>query len=162
MKKLILATALCFSASFLNAAEQTCYVDTLGSENTIFAPAANTNGNWSVEYTLTNISSKPVNVKLEFTNINGQNHSPSGVSYFGNFDSTNDPSNLATGAVLQPGELGRLILNDDTVTMIGPTKISWSADTCLQEALVASFNNQFSTTSRLDRGLVFLNNGKAF
>ncbi|XOV81302.1 MAG: hypothetical protein ACFHVJ_10210 [Aestuariibacter sp.] len=154
MKKYLLVLLLgLFSASSL--ATNYC-----SSSNSIRTPPFFTVGNWFGYFHITNISDQPVTVKMEFTNTSGNPYAPTTIYYAENFSANNTPVNLQSGAVLQPGEMGEINIHDDGVRSVNVGKLSWYAESCLEEALVATLRSHNS--SPLSSNLILLNDGEAF
>lgn len=130
------------------------------SSNSISTPPFFTVSNWFGYFHIVNVSDQPVTVKMEFTDTNGNPYGPTTVYYAENFSASNSPINLTQGATLQPGELGEINIHDNGVRSVNVGKITWYAESCLDEALVATLRSHNS--SPLSSNLILLNGGKAF
>lgn len=143
-----------------------CYEDENGqtvASNGLYIPTSVTSGSsWTMAYDITNVSDVPITVKLQFTNSNGQPYTPYSVSYWENFSGTNTPIDLSAGAVLQPGQLGIILIRDPAPERINVGKMTWFANTCIHEALMVTSWNQYSDSSRYSSGLFYFNGGKPF
>jgi len=141
-------------------ANATCVHGT--SSNSVWTPVMITTGNdWTGNYSITNVSNVPVTVKLTLTDMNGNPYVPSVVTYLANFSATNTPIDTA-GTVLQAGQLGVIVINDPATARINVGKISWSSDSCLDTALLASYQNQYLRPGVYGPVFTFLNDGKPF
>ena len=159
LKKLILTSPVLLLSTYVNA---TCPEPAFSSESLI-TPAMITPGNgWSGGYIISNVSTVPVKVILETTGPDGNGYTPYAVTYTDNFSSTNTPLDQGQGATLQPGELGTLTINDPATQIINVGYITWSAEACLNDALMVTYFNQYNSTYKYSSGRFHLNNGKPF
>jgi hypothetical protein len=158
IKNVTLSIGLIFSASSMaNCSLPYKYT------NSILTPPLVTAGTaWSGSYIMTNVSSYPITIKFNNTDVNGNIYTPFSVTYADNFSAANTPLNLTQGAVLQPGHAGTLTINDPSTVLINVGKISWFSDVCLSDALMVSYVNQFNLSPRITRSLFPLNNGFPF
>lgn len=161
MKSLKLYTfvsALLFSASSLAV----CQLPLKDSDSRIFPSMITPGGGWSGGFVVTNISDVPVKITLEQTDTDGNGYTPYSVSYTGHFNASNTPLNLIDGATLQPGQLGTLNIADPATAMINIGYINWEADSCIKNALLVTFYNQYNASSKYSSGRFHLNNGLPF
>lgn len=168
MKKL-LPSLLALSSTFLFVfpalAETTCGLENNEqfSSGGIKTPAFVTSGaNWAGVFDITNTSEVPITVRMAFTDVNGLEYTPYSLVYYHNFDATNTPINPEYGATLQPGAMGTIVIKDDNTNRVNVGKLSWSANACINEAVMATMFNQYNHSNRYDSGWVPLNNGKPF
>jgi hypothetical protein len=113
-------------------------------------------------FEVTNVSDQPITVKMEFTDMDGVEYTPYSLTYQGHFNASNTPINLSYGATLQPGQLGLIGIKDDATPRVNVGKLSWTADTCISEAVMATMYNQYNHTSEYDSGWFPRHGGKAF
>lgn len=145
LKKLIL-TALTLTSFTAFASEPfgsaRCYslphgVNGQGSSNTVMIPAFDVAGSNSLRVHLTNIDSKPVNIKVALFDSNGQPYAPSDFESSGVFnDSTNTPLGGLNGktALLKPLETGTFVLNESHLANPLTAQIRWQVDSCDEAA----------------------------
>lgn len=138
-----------------------------GSTNTILIPPLTTRSpNTMLDVALTNIGSKPVNIKIRLLNQDGQYFKPTGLSYDALFSSSNDPIAEADGsgwAFLFSNRIGWVRINDPYVGLF-TTEITWSADACLTEATLLPKIEHivWDGGNYYDRGIITVNGGNAF
>lgn len=162
MKRFLTGLALCTLMSLPALAKHQCEYDAVTgytSSNEISTPAFLSVSSWQGYFFITNVSDQPVTVKMSLTNVNGGSLTPSTIVYDGNFSGANTPLN-ANGAVLQPGQLGEVFVDNPT-RHINVGKVSWEADACLSEALMVSMQTNQSGGGN-GTTLTPLNDGKAF
>ena len=163
MKTFIITTILSLIASNTYAYCKEISPGEFESTNSLRLPSARTHTTaWNNDYVVTNISNTNVTVRMQFTDVNGNEYTPQQVVYSYNFSSDNSPINLINGAQLQPGETGRLNIDDPSTLDLGIGKITWSSNECIYEALMVRHINQFSASGRYSSGIVDLNGGHAF
>ena len=163
MKRIMSGAVL--AGMFVSSAHAVNYCpETVFSSNSIQTPIMFTQGiYWAGGIYVTNVSDVPIVVKYELTDMNGEPYTPYSVLNNYNFSSSNTPLNLIDGATLQPGEMGRVFIKDDNTEVINVGKITWSADACLDEALMVNFYNQYNIGGKAyDSGWMPLNGGKPF
>jgi len=134
----------------------------LGSTNAFHLPHFFTSGVWLANYYVTNTSDKPVNVKYRFKLGDGSAHQPRGVNLSESFNTGNNPLSTDTGgAILQPGQTGRVRIEDDNLGSVLTGTIHWQADSCIGHALVASARSTYWGSSSFNT-TIFLNGGNPF
>lgn len=172
-KSLLMLMAAVFAASTFNAlahddAQPLCYPlahgeNGLGSTNEFTLPHLETNGNWRAFIVMTNTSDKNINVKLRFTDYNGQNYTPSNYLLEGSFHTSNNPFEVNPyGAVLFPGKTSRSIIFDSGNTQALAGKVSWQADACIESALSVTVRSHYSESGKMASNIMPLNGGKPF
>ncbi len=139
-----------------------CQLPLKDSNSRIFPSMITPGGGWSGGFVITNISEVPVKVTLEQTDVDGNGYTPYSVSYTGHFNASNTPLNLINGATLQPGQLGTLNIADPATPIINIGYINWEADSCIENALLVTFYNQYNISAKYSSGRFQLNNGLPF
>lgn len=170
MKNRMLAkvfSVICAAGIWVNSASaaQNCSYENgqWVSGNEIRTPGFVTSGPyWTGWFEITNVSDRPITIRMAFTDVDGNEYTPYSVSYHHHFNASNTPINLTFGGTLQPGQLGLLGIKDDATNRVNIGKLEWSADGCINEAVMATMYNQYNHTSEYDSGWLPLNGGMAF
>lgn len=157
-KQLLLLSCL---VGFSNVSIAVCELPLKDSNSLIFPSTVTAGSNWWGGSYITNVSDVPVKVTINLTDVNGGGYVPSTVYYSHNFSSANTPFNTTEGAILQPGELGLFNIGD-TTDLINIGYVNWSADSCIEHALMVTHYNYYSTSSRYSNSKFHLNNGLPF
>ena len=135
----------------------------MGSTNSVYMPVMHTSGKWSSHFYLTNTSDKNLNVKIVLRTQDGEVYTPTHYSLDGAFSSINSPfDQVVGGAILKPFKTGQVIIREDHFSQNLTGKITWQADACLEHAMTAAARIQYSSSNRLDLGLVLFNGGQPF
>jgi len=166
----LFASALLFFAvnTLANTQQNLCYPlahgeNELGSTNSKYIAHHAINAGWHSNFYVTNVSEKPVNIKLTFNDANGLAYSFPTTLFYDNFSSTNSPlDSLGGGAILTPGQTGMILLSGPSFPGTVTGKVTWQADACLEHAITATMRNTHSSSSRYSQGLFPLNNGDPF
>ena len=127
-----------------------------------FAAAFTTGNNWYNDFMVTNISDAPVVVKITLTDDNGNAYFPTSMNYQSNFSNGNTPVDLENGALLLPGELGRMTIRDPSTYYINVGTISWQSNECIYEAIMLRHRNTYSDSGRITVSELSLNDGQPF
>jgi len=131
------------------------------SSNSMIIPQAFTLNQWNSDIFVTNVSDSPVSVTLTFSNDEGERYSPVQVSYDSKFTATNTPLD-SNGALLMPGEMGRITILDDSTRYINIGEIAWHSNECIFEAIFVKHRNVYFDSSRFESGEFVLNGGLPF
>ncbi len=132
-----------------------------GSTNAIYIPHEFTKGSdWTSNIYFTNVSDKPVNVKITHKHVDGQPYTTNQVTLQGAWTGVTQP--IHDWTILAPGASARVIIDDDSAPTFLSGKLEWQADSCLEEALVVTVRNVLSQSGRYDQGLYMLNGGNPF
>lgn len=156
------------SATAHDDPQQHCYPlahgeNGLGSTNSMHLPHMHTAGNWVAHVFVTNTGSKPVNVTYRFKIDDGAAYMPVNVGFHGRFNAVNNPLSIDTGgAILLPGQTGRVRIDDDNLQSTLTGTVHWQADSCIAHSLVASVRNSFWASDRNNSTTTFLNGGNPF
>jgi len=135
----------------------------MGSSNSIYAPFVYTGGNWQSMISLTNTSTKNLNVKITLRTNNGEVYTPIQYSMFGAFSATNSPFDQVVGrAILKPFKSTEIYIYDDNVHESFTGKITWQADACLESAMTGALRIEYFNSSHYDQGFVLFNGGNPF
>ena len=166
----LFATSLLFSifnAQAHDDPQQHCYPlehgeNGLGSTNSMHLPHFETTGSWIANYYVTNTGDKPVNVKYRFKLGDGSAYQPQDRDLRERFNSGNNPLSIDTGgAILLPGQTGRIIIRDDNLDTTLTGTVHWQADSCITHSLVASARSS-TWGSNSSNTTIFLNGGNPF
>lgn len=159
---------LCATMATAHEEQDLCYPlahgeDGMGSSNFKYIPILFIDSYWSSFINVTNVSRKPVNVKIAFNDVNNTPYVPALVRPKYNFNSNNNPNHIQTGgAILRPGESGEIWVHDSSSPSPLKGKITWQADGCLERAITATVRNFHVSSTRFSQGLFPLNNGEPF
>ena len=136
----------------------------LGSTNTYHIPLMYATGTgWRTWINLTNISDKPVNVKLKLRNHQNSPIIANDYQLSLAFNNTNSPLDTDLGgAILKPSEMGLIGIFNANNRQNFTAQLLWQADACINEALSGALRVYYGDSSRLEQGLVLLNGGKPF
>lgn len=99
-------------------------------------------------------------MKLFLTDVNGNSYLPNSATYDDNFSQTNTPIDTTVGATLTPGQLGEIIIDDPSTIQINVGKIYWYSDHCLENAILATQLNVFSSSGRYSGQRFEFNQGR--
>jgi|GEM_PF-2364044 len=115
-----------------------------GSSNITHTPILFTSGShWPAFIYLTNVSFKPLNIKIEFVNYDASPYLPRNYELHGQFDNDNSPLNILTGgAILKAQQSAFVRINDDNASAGIIGKITWQADSCLDNPLSINIRNE--------------------
>jgi len=155
--KALLTVALLFSG----ASQASMYCNENGSSNEILTPMFLTGGTYSGYLFITNVSEHPVTVKWNLADASGNAFTPTDLLYAAKFSAGNTPVN-ASGATLQPGEMGEIVVLTGVNGRVNVGKLSWHSTACMQSALMANYLNELTESSRYSATAIPLNAGKAF
>jgi len=165
----LFATSLLFSifnAQAHDDPQQHCYPLEHGENglgSTKHLPHFRTSGVWVANYYVTNTSDKPVNVKYRFKLGDGSAYQPRDVNLYESFNTGNSPLSTDTGgAILLPGQTGRVHILDDNLGSVLTGTVHWQADSCIGHALVVSARNSYWSGSYSGNTTIFLNGGNPF
>lgn len=152
-----------------NDAQEHCYPlahgeNGLGSTNTYHVPFMYANGNgWATWINLTNISDKPINVKLKLRDYQNSPITPNDYQLNFAFNNANSPLEAElSGAILKPSEMGRIGIRNANNRQNFTAQLLWQADACIDQAISGAMRVQYSNSPIYDQGLVLLNGGKPF
>lgn len=159
---------LCSANASATTGQDLCYPlahgeNGLGSTNSKYLAHHSINTGWQSSFYVTNVSEKPVNIKLNFNDANGAAYTFPNTLFYDNFSSGNSPlDNLGGGAILTPGQTGLVILSGPSFPGTVTGKVTWQADACLKEAIIATVRNVRHSSTLYSQGLFPINNGDPF
>lgn len=162
------ALLLCAATASASTGQDLCYPlahgeNGQGSTNSKYLAHQSVNAGWQSTFYVTNVSDKPVNIKLDFNDANGNSYAFPTTLYYDNFTSSNSPlDTLSGGAILTPGKTGSVILLGSSYPGTITGTITWQADACLESAIIATLRNVRHNSSLYSQGLFPLNNGEPF
>jgi len=107
-----------------------------------------------------------VNVKYRFKLGDGSAYQPRNADLLESFNTGNNPLSTDTGgAILQPGQTGRVRIENDNLGTVLTGTVHWQADSCIGHALVASARSSYWGASNINGSgitTIFLNGGNPF